>query len=329
MYKWDLVRIIDNLNMIRKSTSPEFYKRQLSSYKDAISKYIINIDEEKTIPPIDKEIIHQFVSINFEDLCKFRDKNQELYEKLKSVKQIKTSIKTRINHNFDLDEVYDISKSFLYSINRHFGLQLELMKMDKRLTLNKSNKNNAAFYQNTWTLDSLVGVNARNKEEMVFSLVHELGHSIKTYETNNSFGETLPILLELYLNDFMRENKIKYNTLPYLNSRFVLERNEIIEILKQYSKVNLEEYKETDIDKVANEHYINKKNYLFSIKLVLEYFLASEVALDLYKKGQDKNQTIEEFLIRETNIFNIFDLAEITSPDVIGNEETIKMLLKK
>ena len=328
MYTWDLARIKENLDET-STASLEFYNKQLELYKKAIRTFVTNIDETEKVDAFDEAIILQGVMSNLLALHDFKRINRELYEKTKSAKQIKTSIKTTIDHNFDLDEVFDISKSFLDSISKRFGLQLELMKMDERVALNKSIKCNGSFYYCDMILNSLVGVNARNKEEMVLCLTHELGHSIKSYETNNDFGETIPILLELYLNDFIRENKINYDTIPYLNGRFVIERNANIEILKQYLKVNVDDIKESDVNIFAKKYYINKDRYLHSIIRVLDYFLSTEIALDLYKKGEDKLQTIEELFRKERNVFNVFDLAKITSPDVIDNEKTIKRLLRK
>ena len=328
MYSWDLTKIDQNLELAKK-ISPEFYKRQLSLYQEAISTYSTDIDKIEETKTTDKKTLYQLVSLNFIDLIEFRNVNTKLYEKIKSASQIETSMSIKTDHDFDLDEVYDICKSFFDSISKNFGLHLEQMKVDKELALNKSIRRRASYFPNNLTINPFVGVNARNKEEMAFSLVHELGHSIKKEEMRNGFGETLPILLELYLNDFIQENKIKYDTIPILNNRFVTERNENIDIFREYSKVNIDRVTTSKIFSIVREFYIKKNSNLYGIDEVLDYFLSTEIALDLYKKGEDKLQTIEDFLRREKRIYNIFDLAKITSPDVIDNDETIKRLLRK
>lgn len=329
MYTGDLARKNENLDMTKKD-SFSFQNSQHQKRIDALIAFIKIIDENASLNADNDAIsLYQDVLMNLEKLRIFRNKNIELYEKMKLLRQIGTSIPEKIDLDFDIDEVCDISESFFDSISKRFGFQLSLMKIDNRVFLFKGDTSPAFYFPNNTASDAVIGVSAINKEDMLFSLTHELGHSIKDYETNNIFGETLPILLELYLRDFIQKNKINYNTIPYLNFRFITDRNTNIETLKQYLSVNIDNFRTRDAKKITREFYIDKGNSMFDMESVLNYLLATEIALDLYKKGEDKLQTIEELLEKERNIFNVFDLAEITSPDVMDNEETIKKLLRK
>ena len=328
MYKWDLERIDEDLKNTNR-VHPQFFLYKSVLFKEAISGYVENINGTTLNTSYDEDYFFKFVLENFKKYLHLYEQNKKLFLKINKAKPLEPSKTSEIDHDFELDEVFDICRSFLYSINNYFGFQIDAINDDKRIALNKSITKRGSFFPDFLSENHYIGINARNKEEMAFSLVHEMGHLIENSITTNPFSETFPILLELYLNEYIQKNKINYDTIPHLNARFVLNRNAELESIKEYLKVSPYSITEKDVNDIITNFYKSKGINLLGFDTLLKYFISAEKALDIYERKRDVNKATSDLMRSESIIHDISSFIKNTPPNIIGKEKTIKRLLKK
>lgn len=326
MYTWDLTRIKHNLDYI-KEKRPKVYNRMLKDYVEPISKYILMIENNKNTPLEDERYLFYRIIQNYLDFFNFYKINKDLFFKILDIKKLELKKEEVVlNHNFDVEEVVDISRHFLYDINTNMGEHFDSMIFDNKIVLNKTEETSAEFIPDSINNCHHIGVNSLNKEDMIYSLTHEFGHAYSKKISENNNRETLPILLELYLFDFLNYEYPKINRKQFINDRFVYRRNIEIDTIQSplnFYKINKEEIIKT----VTLKEDIGD---IYSVNGCLDYFLSTEKALSIYSKTKSRHEEILKLLNEERYLFDLDSFIKVFDHNIVNaNTNQIKKLMRK
>ena len=329
-YTWDLNNLNYNLQNTYYNDNSN-YNDCLSLYNSAVNSFIYRIEEntkgyyfnDGTLIKIAHYESNIIDALNVEDMPLFK----------KLLKQPTIRLKphnNEINHNFDEQEVLDVVRSFLYDITYEFGYHFDELIYDNRVALNKSNSNLGRLLTDTFNDYFAIGVNGINKESMMSILVHEYGHAYP--KINNYFNrtETLPILLELYLNRYIKKEYPNLNMLPIIQNRFITCRNRELDTIKTLYKVrNTNNVR----DKIMKLRALNSRcEHIFSFNNSLEYLTSTEKAVDIESKTKYRYTEIRNLLEQEKKNRNVRDLVYYSNNDTIAtpkNNNKIKKLMRK
>lgn len=232
------------------------------------------------------------------------------------------------NPKYDEKDVVDVVKSFYTDTLKNYSpFIVENLIDNKSIYLRKY-----SFLKGMYMIDSInknnfIGVVAPTIESMMFALVHEIGHHLAHKESLHdiSNNETLPILLELYFNDYIQN--LKLDSSLYLQERFMYEWGVELETLKMYNDTYYSNDNDYKINRIKD---LNNVNCLGGFEDVIVYALSKFRAIDYYRKTTDKLKTIDEIINTDKSLRRIYQFVEKTSPDVFSkeNEALVKRLVR-
>lgn len=324
-YTWDLNRIALNLNEARKK-APHYYDGLFDVYSYGMKNFITNIDEKIVPFKTDENFLMKHASNQIKDVKNINNKN--MLQRFIKLNFMKNSHSTNIvNHDFYIEEVLDVTRSFLYDITYNVGDYFDVLLDERRVALNKSISNKGKFIRDNFNDSSYIGVNAINKEQMICILVHEFAHAYTNKITNKCNTETLPILFELYLDDYISKEYPKLNSSSFIQERFINDRNLNLDAVKTFEEISHMEFYRAIVPTLRAIE--DRLSFVPDFELSLSYLISIEKGLDIFINGDSKYIETNNLLEQEKYVYNINDLLNSSnSKTMCNNENKIKKLVR-
>ena len=205
------------------------------------------------------------------------------------------------------DQVIDIVKRFFNSISEDYELEFEKYLSNEKINFNSKE---SACWGNVFKDKFLnIGLKSRNNLEDVFSLTHEFFHVLsskkcnkKYTQTKELFSELPPILAELFLIDFFKENGFDSSKYKETRIRYVINNVAILtDFTKLYYLANANSFTIEKISELFNDRgdkYINSllKSILqnkIDLDDCIKHTFPLLIALKLKEKNIPKEKLIE------------------------------------
>ena len=248
-------------------------------------------------------------------------------------------LKYRRKYNFN--QIDNIVNSFLKKINYDYYLYYQLRKSDGTFCFDEDNIHTIAYsYYDFSSNKRNIYIPISHTLEDAFSIIHELNHDknideLGENDTRMIFTESLSILSELLLEDYLKEYKVtdykvcNNYTLEAINYKS-LYIDFVLKLMKLYiNKYNINYNDFCDVIRNYNNSQRRDLNQIVldittddcvAVDFEFRYILGILIATYLYKRIKVNNSNIKELfemndIIKEFNLSQVFDFLELEYND--------------
>ena len=248
-------------------------------------------------------------------------------------------LKYRRKYNFN--QIDNIVNSFLKNINYDYYLYYQLRKSDGTFCFDEDNIHTIAYsYYDFSSNKRNIYIPISHTLEDAFSIIHELNHDknideLGENDTRMIFTESLSILSELLLEDYLKEYKV---TDYKISNNYTLEAvnykslyiDFVLKLMKLYiNKYNINYNDFCDVVRNYNNSQRRDLNQIVldiftddcvDVDFEFRYILGILIATYLYKRIKVNNSNIKELfemndIIKEFNLSQVFDFLELEYSD--------------
>ena len=248
-------------------------------------------------------------------------------------------LKYRRKYNFN--QIDNIVNSFLKNINYDYYLYYQLRKSDGTFCFDEDNIHTIAYsYYDFSSNKRNIYIPISHTLEDAFSIIHELNHDknideLGENDTRMIFTESLSILSELLLEDYLKEYKVtdykisnnytleavNYKSLYidfvlklmklYIN-KYNINYNDFCDVVRNYNNSQRRDLNQIVLDIITDD--------CVDVDFEFRYILGILIATYLYKRIKVNNSNIKELfemndIINKFNLSQVFDFLELEYSD--------------